>query len=70
MAAEGIAPASSSLKEEWDQLVQRVLADATLTIPDNNYAHKGGKTGTHTEYLGFILAEMQFLQRAYPGATW
>ena len=70
LAAEGIAPNAASLKGEWEELVGRILADATLTIPDTSYAHKGGKTGIHTEHLGFILADMQFLQRAYPGASW
>lgn len=70
LAAEGIAPTAASLKAEWEELVGRILNDATLTIPDNSYAHKGGKTGLHTEHLGYILADMQFLQRAYPGASW
>lgn len=70
LAAEGIAPNAASLKGEWEELVGRILADATLTIPGTSYAHKGGKSGIHTEHLGFILADMQFLQRAYPGASW
>ena len=70
LAAAGIAPAPASLKPAWERTVQRVLAAATLAVPPGSYAHKGGKRGIHTEHLGFILAEMQFLQRAYPGATW
>jgi len=70
LAADGIAPSATSLKSEWDELVGRILTNATLTIPAKSYAHKGGKTGVHTEHLGFILADMQFLQRAYPGASW
>ncbi len=70
LAAEGIAPNAASLKAEWEELVGRILNDATLTIPAKSYAHKGGKSGVHTEHLGFILADMQFLQRAYPGASW
>jgi len=70
LATEGIAPNAASLKTEWEELVGRILNDATLTIPAKSYAHKGGKTGVHTEHLGFILADMQFLQRAYPGASW
>ena len=50
--------------------LRHVLAEATLTIPDGKFAHKGGKRGIHTEHLGYILADMQFLQRAYPGASW
>lgn len=70
VAAAGIAPDPASLRAAWDAVVTSVLEEATLTIPDSGYAHKGGKRGVHTEHLGFILAEMQFLQRAYPNATW
>ena len=70
MAAAGIAPDPASLRAPWDETVDAVLAQATLKRPDSSFAHKGGKQGTHTEHLGYILAEMQFLQRAYPGAVW
>lgn len=70
VAEAGIAPSPETLKDAWLQTVSAVLAEATLRLPENGWQHKGGKTGTHTEHLGFILAEMQFLQRAYPGATW
>lgn len=70
LAAEGVMPDPASLRAGWEALVREVLDAATLTIPDSNFAHKGGKQGVHTEHLGYILAEMQFLQRAYPGASW
>lgn len=70
MAEAGIAPDPASLRAAWTAVVKSVLEEATLTIPESGYAHKGGKRGVHTEHLGFILAEMQFLQRAYPGAVW
>ncbi len=71
MVAAGIAPNPADLRAEYDTLVQRVLADATLTIPDSAFAHKGGRTGQmHTENLGHLLTQMQWLQRAYPGASW
>lgn len=70
LAAAGIAPAPASLRPAWDQHVGRTLAEATLKAPDKSYAQKGGKRGVHSEHLGFILAEMQFLQRAYPGVKW
>ncbi len=70
VAAAGIAPDPASLKEAWQAVVAEVMQEATLKIPDSGYAHKGGKRGVHTEHLGYILAEMQFLQRAYPGASW
>lgn len=59
------------LKDSWLQKVNNVLSEATLTLPaENIYMHNGGKNGMHTEHLGFSLAEMQHLQRAYPGANW
>ena len=70
LAATGIAPAPESLRPAWDDHVGRTLADATLKAPEKAYTQKGGKRGVHSEHLGFILAEMQFLQRAYPGAVW
>ncbi len=69
-AEAGIAPAPASLKAAWDRTVAEVLAEATLVKPEGTFQHKGGKQGRHTEALGFILADMQFLQRAYPGGTW
>ena len=70
LAAKGIAPLPTTLKKNWDQHLQTVLSEATLSLPTSAYVHKGGKRGVHTEHLGYILAEMQFLQRAYPGAVW
>lgn len=66
----GIAPRLDSLHEVWLKRVEAVLNEATLTMPERSFVHTGGKTGQHTEHLGYILAEMQFLQRAYPDATW
>ncbi|TLP69237.1 phenylacetate-CoA oxygenase subunit PaaC [Parasedimentitalea maritima] len=71
MAAAGIAPDPASLRDEYDTLIGRILANATLTIPDSSFGHKGGRTGKmHTEHLGHLLTQMQWLQRAYPGANW
>ena len=70
MAQAGIAPDLATIKSAWDRTVAEVLAEATLSLPAGSFQHKGGKQGRHTEALGFILADMQFLQRAYPGATW
>lgn len=65
----GILP--STLQAAWKEEVAAILEEATLTIPDANaWMQRGGKIGTHSEHLGYILADMQFLQRAYPGATW
>lgn len=70
MEAHGIAPAPEKHKENWDAKVTSVFAEAGLEVPAAAQHQRGGKQGVHTEYLGFILAEMQFLQRAYPGAEW
>lgn len=71
MAAAGIAPDLTALRTEFDAHVEQVLAEATLVIPDSPFAHKGGKSGfQHSEHLGHMLTQMQWLQRAYPGATW
>ncbi len=58
------------LKEEWMQKVQGVFEEATLKLPESAWVQSGGKEGKHTEHLGFLLAEMQYLQRTYPNATW
>jgi ring-1,2-phenylacetyl-CoA epoxidase subunit PaaC len=70
MVENGIAPDPASLKPAWETTVRSVLDEATLVIPGTAFVHKGGRHGIHTEHLGHMLAEMQFLQRAYPGATW
>lgn len=70
MAEAGVAPALDSLRPAWEARVREVLDAATLPMPEEGFQHLGGKQGRHTEHLGYILAEMQFLQRAYPGQTW
>nr|WP_319485527.1 1,2-phenylacetyl-CoA epoxidase subunit PaaC [uncultured Cohaesibacter sp.] len=71
MAAAGIAPRPCDLRKEWDETVRSVFSEATLDVPGPaGFAQTGGNLGRHTEHLGYILAEMQFLQRAYPGASW
>jgi ring-1,2-phenylacetyl-CoA epoxidase subunit PaaC len=71
LAEAGAVPLPSSLRASWLQKVEEVLALATLDLPDPAaYMQKGGLHGRHTEHLGFLLAEMQFLPRAYPDAKW
>src|SRR5690606_10712796 len=60
----------ASLRPAWDARVDTVLADATLERPPARRPVLGGRVGHHSEHLGHLLSEMQFLQRAYPGATW
>jgi ring-1,2-phenylacetyl-CoA epoxidase subunit PaaC len=61
---------NASLRREWDATIAGVLAEATLTRPADGWMQSGGRGGRHSEHLGYILAELQFLQRAYPGASW
>jgi ring-1,2-phenylacetyl-CoA epoxidase subunit PaaC len=70
LAAQGITCNPGQLREPWLTHVAGVFRAATLTVPSGTWMHKGGKQGRHTEHLGYLLAEMQFLQRAYPGAKW
>jgi ring-1,2-phenylacetyl-CoA epoxidase subunit PaaC len=71
MLEQGVAPAAEGLRAAFLEHVAEIFAEATLTMPSPEaYMQRGGKQGRHTEHLGFILAEMQFLQRAYPGAEW
>jgi len=66
----GIAVNRSELKPDWTSTVHSVLKEATLDIPADDWAIGGGREGEHTEHLGFLLAELQFLQRTYPGQQW
>ena len=70
LVGQGIIPDPAKLRGAWDDVVNGVLAQATLTLPDTDFSHSGGQKGVHSEHLGRLLAEMQWLQRAYPGATW
>ena len=70
LIAEGIAVDPRSLKQEWLETVTNTLTEATLSIPESSWSIQGGRTGYHTENLGYLLAELQFMQRAYPGLTW
>ncbi|MCB0397798.1 MAG: phenylacetate-CoA oxygenase subunit PaaC [Flavobacteriales bacterium] len=71
LVKEGIAPDVSALKEQWHKAVQEVLNEATLDMPEDAWMHTGGKReGRHSEHLGYMLAQMQFLPRAYPDAKW
>ena len=66
----GIAVDPARVRAPLDKTIDEVFAEATLTRPRDGFMQSGGRDGRHTEHLGFILAELQFLQRAYPGAKW
>ncbi len=69
-AASGLCPLPSSLFSAWQAAVGNCLEEAGLGAPDFTARQRGGKQGHHTEHLSYLLAEMQVLQRTYPGATW
>jgi ring-1,2-phenylacetyl-CoA epoxidase subunit PaaC len=58
------------LKDDWMKKVTTVFDEATLPVPEKTFMQTGGKTGVHTEHLGFILTDLQYLQRSYPNAEW
>ncbi len=70
MARDGIGPDLAALAAPWRRAVGAVLEEATLAMPSDDWAQRGGRQGRHTEHLGHLLTEMQFLQRAYPDARW
>ena len=71
LLANGISVDHETLRPQFTTTLRDVLSQATLTVPPaDGFQHSGGLRGQHTEHLGLMLAEMQFLQRAYPGATW
>jgi len=69
--AAGIGPDPASIEASYRMALDGILAEATLAIPSGTFAHQGGRSGArHSEHLGHLLTQMQWLQRAYPGATW
>lgn len=70
MADLGVGVNPETLKPAWESKVNEILTIATLTVPQVTWFQKGGKQGRHTEYLGYVLAEMQHLPRMYPDAKW
>lgn len=70
LLTDGISVDLSTLKKDCDQKIKDVLAQATLTHPEDVFMQTGGKKGLHSEHFGFILSELQYLQRAYPGQEW
>jgi ring-1,2-phenylacetyl-CoA epoxidase subunit PaaC len=70
LTIQGIIPDLTSLKEDWLKIVDEVLTLAKIEKPSNNWKFQGGRIGKHSEHLGFILTELQFMQRAYPNMQW
>ena len=70
MVKKKIGVDCSSIKAEWDKIIDEVLAEAALKRPEDTHMTTGGREGIHTEHLGHLLSDMQYLQRAYPDAKW
>jgi ring-1,2-phenylacetyl-CoA epoxidase subunit PaaC len=70
LASRGVAPDLDALKAPYQEYLAGVFGEATLEAPPDAAVRKGGKQGLHSEELGYVLAEMQWLQRAYPEARW
>ena len=70
VASDGIGINASILKDPWLNKVKEIFAEATLPVPEKTFMQTGGKEGKHTEHLGYILTELQYMQRAYPGCEW
>ena len=70
MIEAGIGVDVSNFKEAYYKEVSEVLDEATLTAPERKYFTSGGKKGIHTEHMGFILADLQYMQRTYPNLNW
>jgi ring-1,2-phenylacetyl-CoA epoxidase subunit PaaC len=60
----------SAIQPLWRNAIAATLEEATLQLPADGWGQRGGRSGKHTEHMGFILAEMQYMQRTYPGAKW
>lgn len=70
MLEAGVGVDLNAVKLLWEERVDAILKEATLTRPEDGWMQRGGKQGRHSEQMGFILTEMQWMQRAYPGMEW
>ena len=70
LVENGIAVNLADIKEIWLTEAKSILHEATIVYPANEFAHSGGKKGIHTEHLGYILSDLQYMQRAYPNMNW
>jgi ring-1,2-phenylacetyl-CoA epoxidase subunit PaaC len=70
VADRGVGPLPSGLHEAWRATVAGILAEATLSVPTDDWRPSGGRRGLHTESFGYLVAEMQHLHRSHPGASW
>lgn len=67
---QGIFPDHGKLKTQWNNTIEQIFVQATVALPEAGFAQTGGRKGLHTEDFGMLLAQLQYLPRAYPGASW
>ena len=70
LTKSGILPDLSYVRSEWENTVKSIFSEATISIPSNNWKFEGGRKGRHSEQMGYILSELQYMQRAYPNLEW
>ena len=70
VAEAGVAPDPASLRGDFDRTVRQILAEALLDMPQSAWPQTGGRKGRHGEAMGFLLADLQYMQRTFPGAVW
>lgn len=67
---EGIVPELSEVKKQWENTINEVIEMATISLPENNWKFEGGRLGRHSEHMGYLLADLQYMQRTYPNMEW
>ena len=70
LIAKGIVPSAEIIFHIWEKTLHDVFKEATLSLPKNNWKFQGGREGRHSEHMGYLLAEMQYMQRTYPNMEW
>ena len=70
MVADGVIGDPNSLKDAWQLEVSRIFAMANLEVPEEYWPQFGGRIGEHGEAMGYLLADLQYMQRTYPGMSW
>ncbi len=70
MVQAGVGVDVTLLKDRYYEIVKMILAESTISVPETKWFQKGGKNGIHTEHMGYLLADMQYMQRTYPNMEW
>ena len=70
LVSKGIAVNTAELQEQWQETIKKILTEANIEMPEISWTVRGGRSGYHTEHLGHLLSELQYMQRTYPGLQW